>query len=80
MALPKRMPTISVKEAATALGVHVSTLYRWIDSGEITVVRYGPEPIEGSRKRGSEIRIPEHVIADRLRRGPVVEPALNTAA
>ncbi|GAA2629833.1 helix-turn-helix domain-containing protein [Streptomyces axinellae] len=80
MALPQRLPTLSAKEAATALGVHVSTLYRWIEAGEITVVRYGREPVEGSRKRGSEIRIPEYVIADRLRRGPVIEPALNAAA
>lgn len=74
MALPKRLPTLSVKEAATALDVHPSTIYRWVDEGELTSIRYGKSPAEGSKKRGGEIRIPEHVIAERLRRGPVTEP------
>jgi excisionase family DNA binding protein len=76
MALPTRLPTLSVKEAATALEVHPSTIYRWVDEGEMTAVRYGKEPAEGSKKRGGEIRIPEYVVADRLRRGPVVEPVI----
>jgi len=73
MALPQKLPTLSVKEAATALDVHASTIYRWVVEGELTAVRYGKEPAEGSKKRGGEIRIPEHVVADRMRRGPVVE-------
>ncbi|MYR36334.1 helix-turn-helix domain-containing protein [Streptomyces sp. CFMR 7] len=73
MALPQKLPTLSVKEAATALDVHPSTIYRWVDEGELTAVRYGKSPSEGSKKRGGEIRIPEHVIADRMRRGPVAE-------
>ncbi|RAJ70242.1 excisionase family DNA binding protein [Streptomyces sp. Amel2xB2] len=77
MPLPKRLPTLSVKEAAAALGVHISTVYRWAELGDLPVVRYGSEPSHG--RRGSEIRIPEHVIADRLRRGPVVEPAPTPA-
>lgn len=76
MALPRKLPTLSVKEAATALEVHPSTIYRWVDEGELASIRYGKEPAEGSSRRGSEIRIPEHVVADRLRRGPVIEPAL----
>lgn len=75
MALPKKLPTLSVKEAATALDVHASTIYRWVVEGELTAVRYGKAPAEGSKKRGGEIRIPEHVVADRMRRGPVVEAA-----
>lgn len=73
MPLPKKQPTLSVKEAATALDVHPSTIYRWVDQGEIAVIRYGKAPAAGSKKRGAEIRIPEDVIADRLRRGPVTE-------
>lgn len=73
MPLPKRLPTLSVKEAATALGVHVSTIYRWVEAGEMDAVRYGKTPDEGSKKRGGEIHIPERVVAERLRRGPVAE-------
>lgn len=80
MALPTKLPTLSVKEAATALEVHPSTIYRWVDEGELTAVRYGKVRREGAKTRGGEIRIPEHVIADRLRRGPVIEPAMDTAA
>lgn len=75
MPLPKRLPTLSVKEAATALDVHPSTIYRWVVQGELQAVRYGKAPAGGSKKRGGEIRIPEHTVADRLRRGPVAEPA-----
>lgn len=77
MALPTRLPTLSVKEAATALDVHPSTIYRWVDEGELTAIRYGKAPAEGSKKRGGEIRIPEYVVADRLRRGPVIEAAIS---
>lgn len=73
MALPQRLPTLSVRDAADALGVHASTIYRWVSEGELEVVRYGKAPTEGSGRRGAEIRIPEHAIAERLRRGPVVE-------
>lgn len=73
MALPERLPTLSVKESADALGVHPSTIYRWVGLGELTVVRYGRAPAPGDGRRGAEIRIPEHVIAERLRRGPVAE-------
>ncbi|MGW7001383.1 helix-turn-helix domain-containing protein [Streptomyces sp. NPDC054933] len=75
MPLPKRLPTLSVKEAASALGVHPSTIYRWVDAGELPAVRYGKSPDEGSKKRGGEIHIPEHAVEERLRRGPVVELA-----
>lgn len=71
MPLPERLPTLSVKEAAEALGVHPSTVYRWAELGELPVVRYGVSPTHG--RRGSEIRIPENVIDERLRRGPVAE-------
>lgn len=80
MALPQKLPTLSVKEAATALDVHPSTIYRWVDEGELTSIRYGKARSEGSRSRGGEIRIPEHVVAERLRRGPVVEPQLLPAS
>jgi excisionase family DNA binding protein len=73
MALPTKLPTLSVKEAATALDVHKSTIYRWVGEGELEAVRYGRAPKEGSKKRGAEIRIPEHAIAERMRRGPVTE-------
>ncbi|MFF5703431.1 helix-turn-helix domain-containing protein [Streptomyces sp. NPDC012794] len=75
MALPLKLPTLSVKEAATALDVHPSTIYRWVGEGELDSIRYGKQPAEGSKKRGGEIRIPEHVVDERLRRGPVVENA-----
>ncbi|WP_329390163.1 helix-turn-helix domain-containing protein [Streptomyces sp. NBC_01716] len=73
MPLPKRLPTLSVKEAASALGVSASTVYRWVVEGELPSIRYGKAPTEGSKKRGGEIRIPEYTVADRLRRGPVAE-------
>jgi excisionase family DNA binding protein len=73
MPLPQRLPTLSVKEAATALGLHPSTVYRWVDAGELEHVRYGKQPDKDSKKRGGEIRIPEGVVAALLRRGPVVE-------
>lgn len=73
MPLPKRLPTLSVKEAASALDVHPSTIYRWVDEGDLPAVRYGKSPVSGTKRRGGEIRIPEKVIADRLRRGPVFE-------
>jgi len=79
MALPQRLPTLSVKEAATALDVHPSTIYRWVDEGELPAIRYGKSRVDGSKKRGGEIRIPEYVIADRLRRGPVTEPLKEVA-
>lgn len=75
MPLPKRLPTLSVKEAAKALDVSPSTVYRWVDVGDLVAIRYGKSPVQGSKKRGSEIRIPEYVVADRLRRGPVSEAA-----
>lgn len=80
MALPRKLPTLSVKEAATALDVHPSTIYRWVDEGELTSVRYGKARTEGSKQRGGEIRIPEHVVAERLRRGPVIEPLIVPAS
>lgn len=73
MPLPQRLPTLSVKEAATALGLHPSTIYRWVDAGDLEHVRYGRQPDKEGKTRGSEIRIPENVVADLLRRGPVVE-------
>lgn len=79
MALPQKLPTLSVKEAATALDVHPSTIYRWVDEGELVSVRYGKNRPEGSKGRGSEIRIPEYAVAERLRRGPVIEPAILIA-
>lgn len=75
MSLPKRLPTLSVKEAATALGVHPSTVYRWVEAGDLAAVRYGRTPDKASKKRGGEIHIPESAVAERLRRGPVVELA-----
>lgn len=80
MPLPQRLPTLSVKEAATALDLHPSTVYRWVEAGDLVHVRYGKEPNKDSKTRGGEIRIPEHVVADLLRRGPVIEPATSEAA
>jgi excisionase family DNA binding protein len=73
MPLPQRLPTLSVKEAAKALGLHPSTLYRWVDAGDLEHIRYGKHPDKDNKTRGSEIRIPESVVAELLRRGPVVE-------
>lgn len=69
MSLPEQLPTLTVKAAATALGVHASTVYRWVEAGELPAIRYGRHPKAGARRRGGEIRIPECAIADRLAPG-----------
>lgn len=73
MALPQRLPTLTVREAATALEVHPSTIYRWVEGGTLPAVRNGRQPEKGSRRRGGDIRIPEQAVAEMLRRGPVIE-------
>lgn len=73
MTLPRRLPTLSVKETASALGVHPSTVYRWVTEREIEAIRYSKDRAESSKGRGGEIHIPEHAVVERLQRGSVRE-------
>lgn len=51
---------LTVKEVAAKLGVSPSTVYRWVDDGDLNAVRLiKPSPITPKRRRGGAIRIPE---------------------
>jgi excisionase family DNA binding protein len=55
-------PVLTVKEVATALRTHPSTVYRWINSGELEAIRYGRACTCGASVRGGAIRIPASVV------------------
>jgi excisionase family DNA binding protein len=78
--LPPSPAVLSVRQVATALGVHISTVYRWIEEGELEAVRYGKQRQQGAKKRGGAIRIPESAVAERLRYGSATEPEKEQVA
>jgi predicted site-specific integrase-resolvase len=50
----------TVKEAAERLGVSQSTVYRWVDAGDIEAVcDKKPSPIKRKRRYKGSISIPE---------------------
>ncbi|MER5638181.1 helix-turn-helix domain-containing protein [Kitasatospora sp. NPDC002227] len=53
-------PDVSVQEAATLLGVHACTIYRYIKAGLLAHKRLGSDPPQegGTGRRGGGIRIP----------------------
>jgi len=55
---------LRVKEAAALVGVHPSTIYRWVAEGVLEHVRYGkPRPAGTTPQgRGGAIRIPEDAL------------------
>ncbi|WP_415939974.1 helix-turn-helix domain-containing protein [Streptomyces sp. 039-1] len=57
---PLPPPTeLSVQQVARRLHTHPSTVYRWITSGKLEVIRNGPRPCTcGAGVRGGAIRIP----------------------
>lgn len=55
-------PVLTVQEVAVALRTHVSTVYRWIKSGELEAIRYGRACTCGANVRGGAIRIPASVV------------------
>ena len=65
-------PTLSAREAAVSLNVHISTVYRWIDDGLLDIVRPGRAKREGHKARGGAVRITEASVAEKLR---VVRPS-----
>lgn len=68
--LPQPPPTLSAREAAVAFGVHVSTVYRWIEEGVLDVIRPGRPKREGHKARGGAIRIPEAAVISKLSAAP----------
>lgn len=55
-------PVLTVQEVATTLRTHVSTVYRWIKSGELEAIRYGRACTCGANVRGGAIRIPASAV------------------
>lgn len=53
---------LTVQEVAVALRTHVSTVYRWIKSGELEAIRYGRTCNCGATVRGGAIRIPAEAV------------------
>lgn len=55
------MPT--VKETALRLGVSQSTVYRWVDDGDIDAIcTKKPSPVQRRRRYKGSIEIPEEQI------------------
>lgn len=51
---------LTVKEAAIRLGVSPSTVYRWVDDGDLDAVREKkPSPVKRKRSYKGSIQIPE---------------------
>jgi excisionase family DNA binding protein len=40
--MPKRTKLLSMSEAAALLGIHVVTLYRWCEQGDIAYIKSTP--------------------------------------
>ncbi|MEU8927349.1 helix-turn-helix domain-containing protein [Kitasatospora sp. NPDC048545] len=68
---PKGDPAVEVtaKVAATLLGVHVATVYRYLERGALPYRRFGADPptTRGTGKRGGAIRIPLAAIEEMRR-------------
>jgi excisionase family DNA binding protein len=60
--LPAAQKLLTVREAAAALRVSKSTIYRWIAEGELPAIRYGQPRPEGDARRGGALRIPESAV------------------
>jgi excisionase family DNA binding protein len=63
---PKSPPTLTVRQAATALQVSVPTIYRWIHDGQLKAVRHGSQWSRGREGRGGAISIPVAVVNAKL--------------
>lgn len=61
-------PVLTVKETAKALRVSAATVYRWVHNGELEAIRHGQQWSRGRAGRGGAIRIPEAIVANKLRR------------